>query len=68
MKEVHLGKRGLDLSVPEPSNPKKQVNVNLSAGTMPGAAMGAKAKMRAKFREDSGKVDAARQLLQTLTR
>lgn len=68
MKEVHLGKRGLDLSVPEPSNPKKQVNVNLSAGTMPGAAMGAKAKMRAKFREDSGKVDAVRQLLQTLAR
>ncbi len=68
MKEVHLGKRGLDLSVPEQGNPKKQVNVNLSAGTMPGAAMGAQAKMRAKFLENSGKVDAVRQLLQTLTR
>ncbi len=71
MKEVHVGKRGLDLGVPEPANPKKQTNVNLSAGSVPGIPEGArtaKAKLRASFREDSGKVDAIRQLLLTLTR
>ena len=72
MKEVHLGKRELDLSVPEPANSKKQTNLHLSAGgSMPGVPEGfrtAKTKKPMYFREDSGKVDAIRQLLQTLIR
>ena len=67
MKEVRLGKRELALSVPEPANPKKQTNVNLSAGRAPDGARAAKAKNPIYFREDNGRVEAIRQLLQTLT-
>jgi|SRR5579871_76145 len=78
LRETRLGKRELailaqgrsvpviDLSLPEPSNPKKQVNVNLSAGRIPEGSSAAKLNNSILFHEDPGKVGAIRQLLQTM--
>jgi len=76
LRDVHLGKREsailgkgrtasisvIDLDVPEPNNPKKQVNVNLSIGNVPPGLSSTKGF----FRDARGKVDAIRQLLQSL--
>ena len=78
MADVHLGKREsailgrnrtesvsvLDLNVPEPNNPKKQVNVNLSIGRTPQDA----SITTGVFRDARGKVEAIRHLFLTLTR
>ena len=78
IKEVHLGRREaalldktrsvpvIDLNVPEPNNPKKQTNVNLSAGRIPEGIAATKTRSSLLFREDRSKVDAIRQLLQSL--
>jgi hypothetical protein len=77
VKDVHLGRRDtalldknrrvavVDLNVPEPNNPKRQLNVNLSSGRLP-TGFAAKSRNSLSFSEDSIKVEAIRQLLQTV--
>ena len=76
--DVHMGRRQqalldkgrripvVDLDVPQPGNPKKQTNLNFSAGQLPEGVRIRKMHSAVAFREDNSKVDAVRQFLQTV--
>lgn len=78
--DVHMGRRQqalldkgrsipvVDLNMPQPGNPKKQTNINLSAGQLPEGVRIRKMHSSVAFREDNSKVDALRQFLQTVLR